>query len=56
MSRSSNETRVGKAIKSLDLFGQSPGFLINGAATKGSLMGAFLSFGVIIIALSYFAR
>ena len=57
MSLSGSETKEGMIIKSFDLFGQSPGFLINnGSATKGSLLVAFLSFGVIIIALSFFAR
>ena len=52
----SNKNKVVKKIKSLDMFGQSPGFNIDGASSKGSFMGALLSFGVIVLALSYGIR
>ena len=50
------ESKMGKMIKSVDLFGESPGFLINGSATKGTFLGALLSLGVIVITLSYGIR
>ena len=50
------ETKTGKRIKSLDFFGQSPGFMINGASRKGTYLGALLSLVVLILTLSYGIR
>ncbi len=56
MSRRVNDSKVGRTIKSFDMFGQSPGFFVNGSATNGTFLGAFISFGVIFLALSYGIR
>lgn len=44
----------GKAFRSLDLFGESVGFLIEGKATHQSILGAFVSLVAIVVTLSYF--
>ena len=45
--------KLGQFVKSSDLFGESVQFSINGRASFGSYLGAFLSLAIIIITVSY---